>query len=50
MNSERVRGAGTTLYVTVFEVTIPADRAAACLAALASTAEQLQQNFLSETL
>jgi len=50
MNSERVRGAGTTLYVTVFEVTIPPGRAAACLAALASTAEQLQQEFLSETL
>lgn len=50
MNSERVQGSGGNLYVTDFEVAIPADRAAACLAAVSSTAEQLHQTCVSEPL
>lgn len=42
LNSERVRGGRKTLYVTNFDVSIPGDRAQACLAAVANTAAQLQ--------
>ena len=50
MSSERVRSSGDDLYVTEFEVAVPAERAPACLAAVASTAEQLHQVCVSETL
>ncbi len=42
LNSERVPSGGKTLYVTNFDVAIPAKRADACIAAVANTAEQLQ--------
>ena len=42
LNSERVPSGGKTLYVTNFDVAIPAKRANACIAAVANTAEQLQ--------